>query len=59
MLLQFVYNSVYYYHFMGKATTIAAVKATAVSLCAVLCWIFLSGSLVGMYIRTGFGGSLH
>lgn len=59
MIMQVIYNSVYYYRFIGKATKLSAVKATGVSLFAVAFWIVLSGVLVRMYIKNGFNGLLH
>lgn len=59
MVFQLVYNSVFYYHFIERKTTVAAIKATAISLIAVLIWMGLSYYAISMYIRSGFWGLLH
>lgn len=58
MLFKLIYNSIFYYHFIGKGTKSSAVKAVGVSLFTVLFWIILSAGLVRMYITNGFWGFL-
>ena len=59
MLFQVIYNSIYYFHFMGKYTRGAAFKATAVSIFATAFWYVISASLVSLYIYNAFWGILE
>lgn len=56
MVLQVIYNSIFYFHFINKQSKSSAFKATATSLFVVLFWFAFSGLLVGLYISNGFWG---
>lgn len=58
VIFQLTYNSVYYYYFIGKDTKSSALKATVVSLFAVMFWMGFSYYAVRMYIQNGFWGWL-
>jgi len=57
-LIQFVYFAVFYYGFLNKTTKRPLAKVLAVSLCSLIVWILISGSVVQFYIVSGFGGLL-
>lgn len=59
ILLQIVYFSVYYYHFMNKKTRSSLFKAIGVSAFSVIFWTALTSFLIGMYISTGFWGLMR
>jgi hypothetical protein len=52
--LQIVYNSIYYYNFINKRSSIALFKAIAVSFLTIAFWSFLTGSLIRWYITNGW-----
>ncbi len=56
MVFKIVYSSIFYYHFMDKATRASGWKATGASILVVLFWFALSSLLVGLYIANGFWG---
>lgn len=58
MVFQIIYNSVFYYKFIGREGMAAGARAATASLFAVLFWYIFSALLVGVYIKNGFGGLL-
>lgn len=56
--VQLLYFAVFYYGFLRKTTKLQLAKALGVSFINLLLWFSISGSLVGWYISSGFGGLL-
>ena len=56
MIFQIIYNSIFYYRFIGNYSNASLAKAIAVSSLAVLFWFGFSGFLVAVYITNGFWG---
>ncbi|MES2329770.1 MAG: DUF3667 domain-containing protein [Bacteroidota bacterium] len=52
-VLQVIYNSVYYYHFINRRSSPALFKAIGVSVLAIAFWVFLTSSLIRLYIEKG------
>ena len=58
-VVQLFYFAVFYYGFLQKTTKLQFVKVLFVSLCNLILWIAISGSLFKFYIISGFGGLLE
>lgn len=57
-IAQLLYFAVFYCGFLGKKTKLEFLKAFGVSHCSIVVWAMISGSLVRLYIASGFGGWL-
>jgi hypothetical protein len=57
-LVQIFYFAIFYYGFLQKKTKLQFLKALGVSVCNLILWVMISGSLVRFYIASGFGGWL-
>lgn len=54
-VFEILYKGIAYYQFMGVPGRKALWKAIGVSAFAAICWIALTSTLIGLFIRTGFG----
>ena len=54
LVFQVGYSSVFYYRFMEKRTTLAALKAVGVSMLGIVFWLAIGVGLLFLYILHGF-----
>lgn len=54
-LFEILYRGFAYYHFNNRKGALAVVKAYGFSLAVSLIWFALTSTIIGIYIRTGFG----
>ncbi|WP_300566706.1 DUF3667 domain-containing protein [Flavobacterium sp.] len=58
-IVQLIYFAVFYFGFLAKTTKLQFSKAVGVSIVSLAVWVLFSGSLIRLYITTGFWGLLH
>lgn len=57
-IFQIVYCSIFYFHFINRKTGAGKLKAFLVSFFGIFFWAMLTGSLIRIYITSGFWGLL-